>query len=33
MNPVLADAAEMVGRLCVAAAVIFAGLLVVVDPL
>ena len=33
MNPVLADAAEMRRRLCIAAPVIFAGLLVVVDPL
>ncbi len=32
MNPVLADAAEMLGRLCIAAPVIFAGLLLVVDP-
>ncbi len=33
MNPVLADAAEMLGRLCIAAPVIFAGLLLVLDPL
>ncbi len=32
MNPVLADAAEMLGRLCIAAPVIFAGLLLVMDP-
>ena len=33
MNPVLADAAEMLGRLCIAAPVVFAGLLLVLDPL
>ena len=33
MNPILAGAAEMLGRLCIAAPVIFAGLLLVVDPL
>ena len=33
MNPVLADTAEMLGRLCVAAPIIFVGLLVLMDPL
>ena len=33
MNPVLADVAEILGRLCATAPLVFAGLILAIDPL
>ena len=33
MNPVLADVAEILGRLCATAPLVFAGLMLAIDPL